>query len=237
MFSDRKLHEQLYLNVERQRRQKMKRKNPSTAKTSKPKRQKTSGGSLLQQPNTATYGPEKKNIDTSQTITLGIASDNFTVSSLLLGVAQGTTEGNRIGRKTTAKSFLMRWSAQFTATTTLGCNIRYKVVYDKQPNGAAPAVTAILVTDSYFSHNQLSNTDRFITLVDEITPPLAVGTAFSVSGTVYRKLGLETIWASAGGAIANIQTGSFYMIVAQSGFAAVAAPTFQYTARIRYTDV
>ena len=162
-------------------------KRPRTATPSKaarapfkkPKLNRTSSSkNLLFQSNTVKYGPEKKNIDTDMTmasgISVAIAATSWSVSPLLNGVAEGTTPSTRIGRKITLKSIQLVWTARFPTAATGGCTLRFRIVYDKQANGAAPSAISMFQTDSYYAPNNLGNADRYITVVDHITDSMSV---------------------------------------------------------------
>jgi len=114
--------------------------------------------------------------------------------------------------------------------------VRVKVIYDKQANGVAPTAVDVFAVDSFYSPNNLDNADRFVTLADFITPPMSVANEFCVSGKSYTKINLDTLWTSTAGNIANVKTGSIYLLACQNGNAGVAAPTFTYYSRVRYQD-
>ena len=224
-------------------------KRPRTATPSKaarapfkkPKLNRTfSSKNLLFQSNTVKYGPEKKNIDTDMTmasgISAGIASPAWSISPLLNGVAEGTTPSTRIGRKITLKSIQLVWTARFPNAATGGCTLRFRIVYDKQANGAAPSAISMFQTDSYYAPNNLGNADRYITVVDHITDSMSVDGNRDVSGRIYKKLGLDTMYTGSSSGIASIGTGSLYLFVSQSGGAAASSPFLNAFVRVRYAD-
>ena len=124
------------------------------------------------------------------------------------------------------------------ATSTLGSPVRIIVFYDKQANAQAPAVTDVLLADAFPSPNNLSNRDRFVVLADIVTEPIGVATGVYVANfEIYKKLNLETMFnAGTAGTIGDITSGSVYIMAAQAGAIATAAPTFTFRSRIRYTD-
>lgn len=215
----------------------MKRKAAPTAPKPKAKRPKLNRQpTLLFQKNTLGLGTEKKNIDQTATLATTAAAVNWTLSAVLNATGQGTADNNRVGRKVTNKSWQMIWSAFLAPTTTQGCNIRICIIYDKQSNGANPGILDIFENDSFYSHKKLGNADRFTTICDFITDPLSPANNFCVSGKAYRKMGLDTVYQSAGGAIANIGSGALFLLVSQNGQAAVAAPSVLYNSRTRFID-
>jgi len=185
-----------------------------------------------------TQGGELKFLDSSMNDDPILASGAFTAGTLLNGLITGSTASQRIGRKVTIKSLLVRYSWGLATTSTGGSPLRILIVYDKQANAVAPAITDILLTDTFHSANNLSNRDRFVTISDIITDPVSTGDCFAVAGVIYKKLNLETMYnAGTAGTIGDISSGSIYMFVAQTGRIATASPEFSSTVRIRYTDV
>jgi len=167
-------------------------------------------------------------------------SNDFTTPGatfLLNGLVPGSLATQRIGRKVTIKSLYIRCTVQLATTSVRGGNIRMMVVYDKQANGAAPAVTDILVDDAFYSVNNLSNRDRFVTLVDHVFNPIGTATDYQQSVVIHKKLNLETMFnAGSAGTIGDITSGSIYILFAQSGTIGTGNPTATWTSRIRYTD-
>lgn len=168
----------------------------------------------------------------------GAAAATFGTGILLNGLATGTDASSRIGRKITMKSLYVRWSSLFVAGAGGGGAIRILVVYDKQANAAAPAITDILLANDFNSPNNLSNRDRFVTLADYVTEQLSTASNLADCGVFHKTLNLETMFnAGSAGTIADITSGSIYMFIAQSGGITTTAPTLAYRSRIRYTDV
>jgi len=162
----------------------------------------------------------------------------FTAGLLLNGLQSGSTATDRIGRKITVKSVLVRWRATLATTSVGGSPIRIMVVYDKQANATAPAITDILLSDGFTSQNNLSNRDRFVTISDFITEPLAAGGPTSIAGVIYKKLNLETQYNSnSAGTIGDISSGSIYMFIAQTGGITTTTCDFAANVRIRYSDL
>lgn len=185
-------------------------------------------------------GGELKFTDTTATnaITFGVATFNAPgPTTLLNGLVPDSTATGRIGRKIVMKSLYFRYFASLAATSTGGSPMRFIIVYDKQANAQAPGVTDLLLANDFLSPNNLSNRDRFVVLVDQTTDPIGTGSNYSVSGTVFKRINLETMFnAGTAGTIGDITSGSVYMIVAQNGFIGTANCTFQWRCRIRYDD-
>lgn len=167
-----------------------------------------------------------------------LAAATFSAGELLNGTAQGSDATQRVGRKINLKSLYLRYFFQLATTSNYGGACRILIVYDKQANATAPAITDILLTDHFASANNLSNRDRFVTLVDHVCQPVGVSGNYVAADVCYRKINLETMYNSAStGAIGDITSGSVYLFFAQSGGIATAAPTLTYRCRVKYTDV
>ena len=165
-------------------------------------------------------------------------SAGFTASELLNGITTGATATTRIGRKINLKSLYLRYTVGLTASSTGGCQFRILVVYDKQTNGNTATITDILLSDDFKAPNNLSYRDRFVDLVDEVTDPVSVQNNYQLAGIIYRKINLEQMFnAGTAGDITDITTGSILVFCAQSGGVGTGAPLFDFTSRIRFTDI
>jgi len=185
-----------------------------------------------------TKGGELKFCDNAVSTALVLGVATFSTAQLLITIAQGADASNRIGRKVTVKSLLMRWGIKLGVTSTQGCCVRILVVYDKQANATAPAITDVLLLDEFYSPNNLSNRDRFVTIFDHITPPISSGGDASVNDVLYKRLNLETIYnTGTDAAIGSISSGSIYLFVAQNGAMLTANGNINARCRLRYTDV
>lgn len=181
---------------------------------------------------------ELKFVDTVCTQGVIFAAVTFGAGTLLNGLASGSTATTRVGRKVTIKSMMLRWNYNMGATSTGGCVLRILIVYDKQSNATAPAITDILATDDWMSANNLSNRDRFVTLSDVITAPVGVSSDFEIGDMIYKRLNLETNFnAGNAGTVGDITSGAIYLFVAQSGSMATANGAFTASARVRYSDL
>lgn len=183
-----------------------------------------------------TSSGESKFIDVDTTFNPGAGVRTFVGPALVNGIATGTTASTRIGRKVAIKSLLVRATGSI-ATATKGGSFRILVVYDKQANAQAPAITDVLLADDFNSPNNLSNRDRFVTIFDQIMGPVDVGGPNQVSDTYYKKLNLEQMFnAGTDNTIGSITSGSIYIFVAQSGAMATNTPSVVMSTRVRYTD-
>jgi hypothetical protein len=115
--------------------------------------------------------------------------------------------------------------------------LRIMVVYDKQANALTPATNSILTTDQFQSANNISNRDRFVTIMDWITPPISTQGPFTQYDMKYQKLRLDTQYNTGSvGDVTDISTGSIHIMAAQTNTINTAAPLCTAQCRIRYTD-
>lgn len=195
-------------------------------------------------------GPEFKNTDVSNAMTIPTATGSWSNLILLNGIDQGAGNSQRVGRRVTIKSLLIRYNFGLpspTATSALAA-VRCILFYDKAPQGATPLITDVLDTASINGLTNLTNTDRFVILRDwYLDNPKEFGYrpdlsgAFSVAGKEYIQMpgnGLEEQFSGTGGTISSIAVGSIYF-----GFVTTAATVnttgsrIDFQSRIRYTDV
>lgn len=188
---------------------------------------------------------------------IGVASYdvNTTGTFTLISVpVPGTGFNNRIGRKIHNRSIYIRGRVALqsamgpvAATQSSAQLLRMIVFCDLQPNGAAPAVTDLLVTASPASQLNMDGRDRFRILKDKIyaMDPYTAGAAYADAAwnrtmytvKVYKKINIETIFnAGAAGTIADITSGAIYMFwigeIAAGAFDSIAS----LSTRVRYDD-
>lgn len=180
---------------------------------------------------------ETKFIDNTASTTLATAAATFSSAILLNGCVQGTEAVNRLGRKIVMTSLYLKGTATLQAASTQGGYVRIMVVYDRQANGTAPAITDVLLADSSISPNNLSNRERFVKVIDHETQNVSTQGDFAVPFEIYRKLNLETNFNTGNaGTVGDITTGSLYMFLAQSASIATAGPVVNWRARVKFAD-
>lgn len=199
------------------------------------------GGFYGQWNRPVTAKPELKVIDIALTNQTVAAAGNVI---LLNGVATGTDFTSRIGRKIVLKSLLLRANSYYTAavSTQVGDNVRVMVVCDNQANGAAPAVTDILVAADPVSPMNLNNRDRFRVLMDKVinhagavfaAGALTNGSPSMRSIKKYIKLNMESIYSGTGATVGSLASGALYLVLI--GFNNNATD-FDYITRVRFID-
>jgi len=183
---------------------------------------------------------------------------NTTGSITLLAVPiTGADFNARIGRRIRLKSLFLRGRIMLEGLNSVTLNQPYiaqaqqgrlMIVFDLQPNGAAPAITDILNTADPASHLNLNNRDRFRVILDQefFLDPAVYNTANSTSAWArtgqnvkkYKKINLDMIFnAVNGGTVADIASGALYMV--WIGSAAAGTNTdmnFIGATRVRYQD-
>lgn len=184
---------------------------------------------------------EKKVIDIAAG---GYVCDTTGTVTLMNGVAQGTDFDDRIGRKYTNVTAQLQGSIQPLDTTTGPTHCRVMVIYDKQPNGALPAITDVLTASTSNAFMNLNNRDRFVVLCDHnVTIGGVSNTAtqsFAQSPSVftvnwYKAIKLETICDGITGGVGDINSGTIFLLTIGDQ-APGQGGSFVGALRIRFTD-
>lgn len=162
-----------------------------------------------------------------------------------LGIAQGTGESDRIGRKILVRAINWKFNVTLNATndsaTGFG-SIRVILYQDKQTNGATATVTDILESADWQSFNNLSNAGRFIKLMDKtysLNSTAASGqTASDASSghvrsyTFYKKCILPIEYSAGTGAITELRSNNIGVLAISQA----ARCRLQGKMRIRFSD-
>jgi hypothetical protein len=185
-------------------------------------------------------GGEQKFLDTTYAQTGQVSSGTITYPSVNL-IAQGAGESERIGRKVTLKSLLLRYVCVLNNTTSPGSTedvVRVIVFLDKQCNGQAATVTDILETANHLSFNNLANKNRFSILCDQSSDLNSNGAIAAGFGEVvhtrskYLRLNHAVEFSGATGAITEIRSNNIGILVITKGNNSL----WNATVRIRYSD-
>lgn len=189
-------------------------------------------------------GPELKYID-------NVVSGTFyttagPINQLLNGVATGTDNTNRIGRKIVMKSIQMRLlihNSVSNLTSFLTDNqttTRIAVVYDKQPDGSAlnpqQVWNAVATSTDPMECRNPNYLERFDVLIDE-TVTLNQAGCNSAHVIRYHKLDLPTRYIGTGNSISDIESGSLYLCVFDDNTTGVHNSTCAGSIRINYSDM
>jgi len=152
---------------------------------------------------------------------------------------QGATVAQRIGNKVVIKSVqaVIEFSSGAAAAVA---GIRALLVYDKQPNGAFPALADILLdqpagTGMALSSINIANKSRFQFIRDQyacIDP--GVGQEFIMK--IYCKGRWEVEFGSNTNTVGDIKTGAIYLIMFYTRFGTSAPALSLCHTRVRYFD-
>lgn len=179
---------------------------------------------------------EKKNVDTFFAVTAP-ASSVWSAPTQLNVLAQGNTAQTRVGRSCHFTSLQLRYNL-IRSGSNGPSQARILVIYDKQSNFSIPATTDVLQIDAMVSPLSLTNSERFIVLMDELTDSFQ-STSLNVSGTRYRKIGLPTVYNGSAGTSGQVATGTVWLFVANNDVstAGAVALNLDIYARMRFTDI
>jgi len=197
-----------------------KRRNSSASGGSKKKRQKTSAFQKQQANVGASIRAnviEWKNVDIGSQLAIAASTSSFSTPVMLNPVGQGTGNNDRIGRKIAMTKLQLRWERW--QGTGVPDPFRILVVYDRSPNGATPAITSILSGNGISTPVNLSNTDRFLILMD-IYPCAQQGmTELYMCNKENRKFSpaLEARWTGSTGGVSDMTTGGIWVFWCNTG--------------------
>ena len=154
--------------------------------------------------------PEKKWLDTNINQELSTTGAITPINT----IGQGSDAINRIGNQVKMLGVLIKGAIGVGSTPTSAA-VRVIVVYDKQTNGSTPSVSAILTTVSMAGMLNLDYKNRYTIIADECYHVESTGQQV-VPVNIYRKMNLNTQFTSTGTSIADISSGSIYVITAGS---------------------
>jgi len=164
--------------------------------------------------------------------------------TLLNGMQMGTSALTRIGQRILVKSiqYNLAMAREDPALSTTQY-VRVCVVYDRQANAVAPTNDMIFDTASgtiaTWCRN-LANAGRFFMISDRLFtfPGVNGGGEQSTVDRFFRRVNLPVYYNSGNaGDIADIQTGSIYVIYTGSSAAGADNVVCDLITRIRYTDM
>lgn len=229
------------------------------------KRKKLNANSRVNIP--AIIRARKAEIKTIDTLPLLKSISTTAVFTLLNGVQEGAGFNNRVGRKIMMRSVRITGNVFFEgggAGNSSNDYVRIMIVYDRQPNGAVPAIADILasqndtttVDSTAWANLNMNNAERFYVIRDKrialqnfnggalsagtVNSTLQTLTESSTNIDMFVKLkGLETHFKSSSNpaVVADIASGSLYLITYGINSAANAGWAFTSTSRVRYHDM
>nr|WAE43220.1 MAG: capsid protein [Cressdnaviricota sp.] len=160
--------------------------------------------------------------------------------TLLNGIQQGTTPSTRIGSVLNMRRIEVRLQATVTASTGIDQFQRFLLVYDRQTNGAALTGAQVLVNYDTTAPPLLENRDRFSILWD-CNFHLNAAAESDSQKALYKTcvLNLPEVFIAGAGTVdtvADIKTGSLYLMYVGSVTAGATAGSFTGFSRIWYSD-
>jgi len=157
---------------------------------------------------------------------------------LLNGMARGDDISGRNGREVVMKSIEAKFNLYVTAGTGVDQTHRVVIFYDRQANGAAPVMLDVLSAATAYAPRNLENRRRFKIIYDRTVPLNASAEAGSHKVLrFYRRLNHPTTFnAGNAGTVADITTGSFYMLFYGNIAAGATAGAATGACRMRYED-
>lgn len=210
--------------------------------------------------------PELKVVDVNDAGSapvVNLVSTTATVA-LLNGLDLGTGAFQRLGRSVHLRTLHVRggFYPSLQDGSFGGECLRVLVVYDRQPNGVAPSVIDIMQSidangngsTTPFDYPNLANSERFIILADKQvnlsnTRYIVASSYFGQQNTLSELdssdrnfdryidvSGLPTQYKGDDETVASISTGALFLYTLGSQAAATAGVTFNWTARLRYSD-
>ena len=153
-------------------------------------------------------------------------------------IRQDATVAGRIGNKVVIKSIHCKFN--MTAADAVTATVRAMLVYDRQPTGAFPAITDILLDQPLGGANgmgglNIANKSRFSVIRDQY---FAIDKAQSLEIPVnwYIKGRWEVEFGANAGSIGDFRTGAIYFICFQAFAAGGNANLTSQNCRCRYFD-
>lgn len=153
-------------------------------------------------------------------------------------IQQGATVANRIGNKVVIRSLHLK--INIAAAAAVVSTVRVMCVYDKQPNGAFPAITDVLLDQpagvaTAMGGLNIANKSRFQVLRDQFVS-VDAAQSLLIPLNMYMKGRWEVEFGANAGNIGDFRTGAVYVIIF-SCYAAGGNPSVtQINCRTRYYD-
>lgn len=208
---------------------------PKTSSTKKKSYKKGSGVSATGAFQTFRKKEELGTVFANNNVNVGLPGTD-TVGYLLNGMFAGTAYNQRSSPSILMKSVELNMGIYPGTSQTEHRVFRALLLYDKQPNGAAPTDSFILNTDLPWGFLEPGLNDRYTILYSEL---FGVGPTNNMcqplTRNVYRKISLQTTFDGEAGTIADIETGSLYLFfIANSAVSGATQPLVRWSTKIRY---
>lgn len=162
--------------------------------------------------------------------------------TLLNGVAEGSDNTQRVGKKQMNKSIYIRMLLASGTGSSVPAIGRILIVWDKQCNGANGAISGangVLTAVGSTAPINLDESDRYLVLYDKtftIAPTIAVTANYRIVKK-FIKCNLETVYNGTTAAVANINSGALFILgTGDQTLASGNALSVTFSSRVRYTD-
>jgi hypothetical protein len=178
---------------------------------------------------------EVKYVDTS----IGQVVDTTGAVTLIDGMSQGNTVSTRVGRQVSLKKIEYNLVMYPTITTGVDQVGRFILFYDRQTNGAAPAVIDVLTAATPFALYNRDNLKRFRIIADvcKNLNPTSESDTNMVTGNVSKSIvGMVQFNAGNAGTVADIISGGLFLLSVGSVAAGATAGSLAGRARACFTD-
>lgn len=173
------------------------------------------------------------------------AADTTGTITLLNGCAEGDDNTQRNGRKAKMVSIQVNAYAFAGNGNTIPQKVRFLLVWDNAPSGAAPTVANILSAVDSISFPLVDNEDRFTILrdvkmvlgINSNTATQALADQTAVPFDFYKKINTDSKFNGTGATITSIQNGALWGVTVGNLAAGATAGSIVYATRVRFTDI
>lgn len=172
--------------------------------------------------------PEVKFLDNNQN-NLQISDVGLVLN--LNTMAQGGTSGQRIGVQISTKSCAYRINLSLGATPA-PCSGRVMLIWDRQSNGALPAIVDVLATATLTSYMNLFNAQRFVIIRNDqfsLSPNGQQTVLFEGFANINQKSTYSNI-------VNTPQSGNLFALLISDTTVVASQPVMDATWRLRFID-
>jgi len=197
-------------------------------------------------------GTEVKSVDVNPAAfnVVALAAVAFAEPATMTGyselndILQGAGVYQRVGTRVTIKSIHVKLQITGQTPATTNTLMRTILVYDRQTNGAAPAIATIFsdqiagggVATLFNAGLNIANRSRFSIIRDDIRA-ISFGSESIATYKTYAKGAWPVEYSASGGTIGDIATGAIYLIIASSNpGVALGVAISNSSVRLRYYD-
>lgn len=171
--------------------------------------------------------PEKKFLDNVITPTVTSTGNVIPLNTIVQGIGSNQRIGAQCATSNVYYNYVIRQGGTPTSTA-----LRIILLWDREPNGVAPAITDVLAVSSVTSPMNLLNRNRFVVLDDDRDTLSTNGEQIEFV-TDFRKINQLSTFTDATG---TAQTGGLFLLYLSDQPAGVTAPTLSGTWRVRFMD-